>query len=165
MPRPSSPAAAEAVAAEAVLPLRLFRPDNNLVALGLTVNYLMAKPAFANLHFGEWSRILIGQINRQHYCFVMDARDRIHGFVGWALATSEKAEAWIADRGELRFEDSRSGDCVIVNAWAADSAAVNRFMIDQMRRMARDKTAAYFKRYYADGRKRAVRLPLSGIGA
>ena len=44
--------------------LRVFRPDNPYVALGLAVNHLMTKPAFAALRFGEWSRILVGQINR-----------------------------------------------------------------------------------------------------
>ena len=41
--------------------LRVFRPDNPYVALGLAVNHLMTKPAFAALRFGEWSRILVGQ--------------------------------------------------------------------------------------------------------
>ncbi len=56
--------------------LRVFRPDNSYVALGLAVNHLMTKPAFAALRFGEWSRILVGQINRKHYYFVIDARNR-----------------------------------------------------------------------------------------
>jgi hypothetical protein len=41
--------------------LRLFRPKSPVVAaLGLAVEYLMTKPAFANLRFGDWSRILVG---------------------------------------------------------------------------------------------------------
>jgi hypothetical protein len=36
--------------------LRVFRPDNPYVALGLAVSHLMTKPAFAALRFGEWSR-------------------------------------------------------------------------------------------------------------
>ena len=43
--------------------LKVFRPQNPYVALGLAVNHLMTKPAFANLRFGDWSRILTGQIN------------------------------------------------------------------------------------------------------
>jgi hypothetical protein len=43
----------------------VFRPDNPYVALGLAVSHLMTKPAFATLRFGEWSRILVGQINRK----------------------------------------------------------------------------------------------------
>src|SRR5262249_35047845 len=42
--------------------LKLFRPQNPYIALGLAVNHLMTKPAFANLRFGDWSRILTGQI-------------------------------------------------------------------------------------------------------
>ena len=47
--------------------LELFQPESPYVALGLAVNHLMTKPAFANLRFGDWSRVLVGQINRKHY--------------------------------------------------------------------------------------------------
>jgi hypothetical protein len=52
--------------------LRLFRPESPTVALGLAVSHLMTKPAFAQLKFGDWSRVLVGQINRKHYRFVLD---------------------------------------------------------------------------------------------
>ena len=45
------------------------------MALGLAVSHLMTKPAFANLRFGDWSRVLVGQINRKHYAFVVDDRE------------------------------------------------------------------------------------------
>ena len=38
--------------------LKIFRPQNPYVALGLAVSHLMTKPAFAHLRFGDWSRIL-----------------------------------------------------------------------------------------------------------
>ena len=62
----------------------MLRPNKPAVPLGLAVNHLMTKPAFAGCAFGEWSRILAGQINRGHYCFVVD-RKIILGFAGWAL--------------------------------------------------------------------------------
>src|SRR5262245_34485606 len=79
--------------------LRVLRPENPYVALGLAVNHLMTKPAFAALRFGEWSRILVGQINRKHYYFVVDARNQVQGFLGWAVTSKEKAEAWLEGRG------------------------------------------------------------------
>ena len=36
--------------------LRLFRPKQPIEALGLAVDHLLIKPAFASLPFGEWSR-------------------------------------------------------------------------------------------------------------
>ena len=72
---------------------RLFRPDKPTTALGLAVSYLMTKPAFANLKFGEWSRVLVGQINRGHYCFALGSENRVHGFAGWALTTRSGALA------------------------------------------------------------------------
>jgi hypothetical protein len=36
------------------------------------VAHLMLKPAFARLRFGDWSWVLVGQINRGHYYLVID---------------------------------------------------------------------------------------------
>ena len=71
--------------------LKVFRPDNPYAALGLAVSHLMTKPAFANLKFGAWSRILVGQINRKHYCFVVDGKNQIQGFMGWAVRSLRTA--------------------------------------------------------------------------
>lgn len=140
---------------------RLFRPDKPSIALGLAVNFLMTKPAFARLRFGEWSRILVGQINRNHYCFVVDQANKIQGFAGWALTTRAKAEDWVEGRGALSYEDSLKGECLIFNAWSANSFRVHRFMVDEARKIIRDKETLYFKRYYSDGRTRPVRLSVN----
>jgi hemolysin-activating ACP:hemolysin acyltransferase len=139
-------------------PLRLVRSDNRAVALGLAVNYLMTKPAFANLKFGAWSRILVGQINRGHYGFALDRNNQVQGFIGWALTTKEKAEAWVEGRRGLSYDDSRRGDCLVFNAWAANTTAVHRFLFDEARKIGKDKQTVYFKRYYDDGTTRPVRL-------
>ena len=57
---------------------KVFQPANPYIALGMAVSHLMTKPAFANLQFGDWSRVLTGQINRKHYCFVVDGRNQVH---------------------------------------------------------------------------------------
>ena len=57
--------------------LRVFRAQDPYIALGLAVSHLMTKPAFASLRFGDWSRILTGQINRKHYYFAVDSRNQI----------------------------------------------------------------------------------------
>jgi hemolysin-activating ACP:hemolysin acyltransferase len=145
--------------------LQTCRPDNPAVALGLAVNYLMSKPAFANLRFGDWSRILVGQINRSHYCFVIDGQLRVQGFAGWALTTREKAEAWIEGQSGLGFEDSRAGDCVVFNAWSANSRKVHRYMVDEARKLVADKQTIYFKRHYKDGSIRPVRLAVNDFVA
>jgi hemolysin-activating ACP:hemolysin acyltransferase len=138
--------------------LRLFRPNSPAVALGMAVNHLMTKPAFAQLRFGDWSRVLVGQINRGHYCFVIDGDNRTQGFAGWALTTREKAEDWVEGRRGLSYEDSNEGDCLVFNAWAANSFSVQRFMVDEARKIIKDKQTLYFKRYYKDGSSRPVRL-------
>jgi len=104
--------------------LRIFKPAGPTAALGLAVSHLMVKPAFANLKFGDWSRILVGQINRGHYCFAVDGDNQVQGFMGWAFADKDKAEAWVDGRRPLSFEDSRNGDCMVINAWSANSTRV-----------------------------------------
>ena len=144
---------------DASVPLfRLYQPRQPALALGLATHYLMTKPAFANLKFGEWSRVLTGQINRRHFCFAIDAANRIVGFAGWAATTRDKAEAWLESSAPLSNADSIAGDCLIFNAWSADSLAVHRFMVDEARKLIRDKETLYFRRFYADGTFRSVRL-------
>jgi hemolysin-activating ACP:hemolysin acyltransferase len=138
--------------------LRLFRPQSPYLALGLAVNHLMTKPAFAHLRFGDWSRILTGQINRKHYYFAIDGKNQVQGFMGWAFASKDKAEAWVEGRGGLSFEDSQQGDCVIFNAWAASTPEANRFLVAQAREIIAGKDTVYFKRHYKDGSTRPVRL-------
>jgi len=140
------------------MPLRLMRPNQPLVALGLAVNYMMRKPAFANQRFGEWSRILAGQVNRKHYYFAVDAENRIQGFIGWLVTTKDKAEAWIEGRQPLGEQDANEGDCIVFNAWAANNGRVNRFLVDAARTIIVGKDTCYFKRYYADGSVRPAQL-------
>lgn len=121
----------------------------------------MVKPAFANLPFGEWSRVLVGQINRGHYCFAIDEAGQIQGFVGWALTSRDKAEAWVEGRRALSYEDSLAGDCLVFNAWSANTTRVHRFLVDEARKLISDKQTLYFKRYYSDGTTRPVRLSVN----
>jgi hemolysin-activating ACP:hemolysin acyltransferase len=141
--------------------LRAFRPDNPYVALGLAVNHLMTKPAFAQLRFGDWSRILVGQINRRHFLFAIDADNQVQGFLGWALTSKERAEAWVEGRGALSYEDSHGGDSVVFNAFAASSARVRRFLVDESRKVMQGKDTVYFKRHYKDGSTRPVRVSVN----
>jgi len=148
---------------KATAPLRLFKPASATAALGLAVSHLMTKPAFANLKFGEWSRILVGQINRGHYCFALDADNQVQGFMGWALATRDHAEGWVEGHRPLTFADSQGGDCMIINAWSANSTKVTRFLLREARRIARDKSAVYFKRHYKDGTTRPARVEINAF--
>lgn len=129
-------------------------------ALGRAVSYLMTKPAFARLSFGHWSRILTGQVNRGHYFFVVRG-GTIVGFLGWAVTTEDKADRWLAGTHPLKAEDSNAGDCILINAWAANDGAVHRFVIENLRRVGQGKRLLYGKRVYADGRVRNLKVPVS----
>jgi hemolysin-activating ACP:hemolysin acyltransferase len=141
--------------------VRLFRPDSPVAALGLAVSHLMTKPAFARLRFGEWSRILVGQINRKHYQLVLDDRDHVVGFLGWAPTTEDVAEAWLEGRSDFSDAVAKDGDCIVFNAWSASSPGVNRLVLEAARHAVQGRKTVYFKRLYKDGSVRPMRMPIN----
>jgi len=140
--------------------LHALRDKNAFAALGRAVSYLMTKPSFAELKFGFWSRTLTGQINRKHYFFVTNGRSVV-GFAGWAFLDEDKARAWLEHNADLGSADCVSGDCMVVNAWAADTPRINRFVLRELRKYAVGKKAAYAKRFYSQGRVRPLQLTLT----
>jgi len=138
---------------------RVVRFRDPHAALGHAVTQLMGKPGFAGLAFGPWSRVLVGQINRNQYMFVARGA-RLVGFAGWAFAPQAAAERWLAGQGDLDPAATTGGDCMIINAWQADDAAAHAFLRDQMRRAGRQARMIYGRRSYPDGRVRMLRLPV-----
>lgn len=138
--------------------LRAWRPTSPAASLGLSVEYLSKKSAFAALPFGEWSQVLFHQVAREHFFFVVDPQQRIQGFLGWALTDQAMAEQWVEGRAILRNQDSQQGDCVIINAFAAESTQARQFIVDAMRSLFANKSVLYFKRHYLGGRTRTRRL-------
>jgi hemolysin-activating ACP:hemolysin acyltransferase len=141
--------------------LSAWRPKDPAAALGLAVEFLSRKPAFAKLQFGEWSQVLFYQVARGHFFFVVDQDRRVRGFFGWALTPQALAEQWVEGRAGLGNEECREGDSVIVNAFAAETSGANRFIVDTMRELFASKRTLYFKRHYPDGRTRPVRLSVN----
>jgi tetratricopeptide (TPR) repeat protein len=145
--------------------LSAWRPKSPAAALGLAVEFLSKKPAFAKLQFGEWSQVLFYQVVRGHFFFVVDQDRRVRGFLGWALTPQALAEQWVEGRAGLRNEDCCEGDCVIVNAFAAETGSANRFIVDAMRKLFAGKRTLYFKRHYPDGRTRRTRINVNDFVA
>ena len=147
------------------LVLSAWRPTDPAAALGLAVEYLSQKPAFATLPFGEWSLVLFYQVARGHFFFVVDPDRRVLGFLGWAVTSRALAEQWVEGHAGLRDDECREGDCVIVNAFAAETGVANRFIVDAMRNLFANKRTLYFKRHYRDGRTRPTRLNVNNFVA
>ncbi len=142
--------------------LRLVQHADPATALGLAVSHLMTRPAFARLPFGSWSRVLVGQINRKHYFLARDPAGRSVGFLGWALTTEAAAEGWLDGRDDAARADADdpAADCVIINAWSAETPAVNRLLLDAARRVGTGHRLICFKRHYPDGRGRRGKLAM-----
>lgn len=144
-------------AAEEAHPLRTRVFDNRAMALGLAVEYLMKKPAFARLPFGHWSRVLTGQIRRGHYFFVIRGSEVV-GFCGWAIMTEPEAEAWVTGGPAATEVSGSAGDCGVINAWSAETAEVNQFLLAEVVSRGKGLRTLYAKREYADGCSRPLRL-------
>ena len=146
--------------------LKVFRPENPYIALGLAVSHLMTKPAFANLQFGDWSRILTGQINRKHYYFAVDSKNQSQGFMGWALTSKEKAEAWVEGRGGAVLRGQPGRQLPDLQCMGGKHAAGRTAFWSRRRaRSWRARTPVYFKRHYKDGSTRPVRLRVNDFVA
>jgi Tfp pilus assembly protein PilF/hemolysin-activating ACP:hemolysin acyltransferase len=141
--------------------LSTWKPKDNSASLGLAVEFLSRMPAFGRLQFGEWSQVLYYQVERGHFLFVVDQDRRVRGFLGWALTHQALAEQWVEGRAGLRNDQCREGDCVIINAFAAETAEANQLVVDTMRELFADKRTLYFKRHYPDGRTRPARLSVN----
>ena len=137
----------------------LIRLADANTAVGTAVRLMFTQPAFAKLTFGEWVAVVDGQVARGHYGFVVDETGKVLGFIGWALATPEKAEGWAAG-APLASEECRAGECLIVNAWVEAEPAVHRFMVGALRALVVGKTTIFSRRVGADGTMRVVRLPV-----
>jgi tetratricopeptide (TPR) repeat protein len=157
----AEPAVASAAVAESAQLLSVWRPKDKAASLGLAVDFLSKMPAFGRLQFGEWSQVLFYQAAREHCFFVIDQNRRVRGFLGWALTEQALAEQWVDGRAGLRNDQCLAGDCVIINAFAAETAAANEFIRDRMRELFGGKRMLYFKRHYPDGRTRAACLSVN----
>jgi hemolysin-activating ACP:hemolysin acyltransferase len=140
--------------------LQAVRDANAYAALGRAVSYLMTKPNFAALKFGQLSRMLTGQINRKHYFLATDGK-KIVGFAGWALVDEAGAKLWLEGGGDMGSAECLGGDCMVINAWAADNNSVNRFVLHELRKYAVGCKAAYAKRFYKDGTIRPLRVSIT----
>ncbi len=136
------------------------RLTDDYKALGVAVTQMMADPSFARLGFGHWSRTLAGMINRKHYLIASEG-SQITGFIGWALTNEKAAEQWLAGKGEISYEDSLEGDCVLINAWLAKTRNTSRHLLQEIRKFGADRRLVYFKRFYPDGRMRPMRLEVT----
>lgn len=70
---------------------------------------------------------------------------------------------WLAEQGELSFEDSRSGEILLINAWASESNDVTHVLLERLREIGRAQKMIYFKRHYPDGRTRPGRLSVNAF--
>ncbi len=70
---------------------------------------------------------------------------------------------WLAGQGELSFEDSKAGEIMLINAWAAETNDVTKIILERLRVIGRVQKMVYFKRLYPDGRIHSGRLSVNAF--
>ncbi len=73
-----------------------------------------------------------------------------------------EAEAWITGSPAATLVKGDAGDCIVLNAWSADTPEAHRVLLDELRIRGRGSRTLYAKREYKDGRTRPLRLKLDG---
>jgi hemolysin-activating ACP:hemolysin acyltransferase len=141
---------------------RAIRDKNPFAACGRTVSYLMNVPNLARLPFGQLSKLIVGQINRGHYFFVVDRSSAICGYCGWTQAGHEEAEGWLERNVEVSGGNLADGPVCVINIWQASSPKANAIIIGALRTMIHPATELVVaKRFYSNGTIRPVRIPIS----
>jgi hypothetical protein len=67
------------------------------------------------------------------------------------VTSKEKCRGLARRPGGLSFEDSLEGNCLIFDAWAANTLQSNRFWSRKRARFLEGNDTVYFKRHYNDG--------------
>lgn len=135
----------------------LVRTKDGYSAAGRAMTLLMLNDAFEGLKLGEIGRLIVGQVNRNHYYFIR--RNGVPtGFIGWAYCSEAAAIAW-AERNDPRgIGDGKTGDSVILNSWLADGKDMNSYLLGRLREEWTDKKKLFARRRYTNGKSRALIL-------
>jgi hemolysin-activating ACP:hemolysin acyltransferase len=143
-------------------PLRILQSKDPYAACGRTIAYLMKVPNFARLPFGQMSRLIVGQINRGHYFYVVNETSSMVGYCGWAQTSREVAEDWFEHDIDPGSRIGADGPVCVINLWQASSAAANARIIAGLRtRLSPATELVLAKRFYPDGSIRRVQLPVA----
>jgi hemolysin-activating ACP:hemolysin acyltransferase len=147
-------AVAAAPAQGDLLSVRLRSPH---LALSVMVQLSANAPAFAQVRFGAWAKVLMGQVNRGDYVILLD-RGRPVGFAGWFPAFMAEAEAWLAQDRDVAACPPGQGDCAVMNAFMAPSPEAARYLRESFLRQIPNLKWVYAKRVKG-GKPRLARVP------
>ncbi|TFF22004.1 hypothetical protein E3C22_15255 [Jiella endophytica] len=129
---------------------------NRHAAVGRALAYCMTDDVFGQMPLRAIARLIIGQVNRSQYFFLMED-GVVHGYCGWMRCTAADGEAWVTGR-QPEPHPVPDGEACIVNMWKSSGPEVNAAISRELRRRLADATHLYARRFYADGRIRPVRI-------
>lgn len=142
--------------------LKLVRLADRNAAVGAAARLMMGLPSFQQQNFAQVLRALDAQAERGHQLFALEQDGKLAGYIGYALANEDLAEAWLKGSSLLSTQCC-VGDCIIFNYLIAADTLSMRFLWNACRKLSLDKKAGYYKRAYPDGSVRPVRLRITPL--
>ncbi len=137
--------------------LQAVRLSSGQLALAVMVQLSVQAPAFAQVRFGAWARVLMGQVNRGTYLLLLD-RGQPVGFAGWFPASMADAEAWLQHDKDVKAAAAGTGDVAVMNAFMAPTPEAARYLREAFLRQIPTLKWVYAKRVKG-GKPRLARVP------
>jgi hypothetical protein len=119
--------------------LKVWKPEDSRLSLGIVVDVLRRERVFAKLNFGEWTNVLSTTIESGTNIFIVDDNFIIYGILGWCAYN----------------------DAAFINYWCAKSSNANKFLIKTARSLFISYKSLYFNRFYTNKPPRPVRLSVN----
>jgi hypothetical protein len=139
--------------------LRIMQFNATPEGFGMIIDYVGRQNPFASFEAKVLIDALYQQLKHGHHLVAM-RRNRIVGYAGWLLTSSEIAEGWIENRTSLiRKSDAEATAAALTIVASQDRAAITKLMRGA-RRLNPGKRA-YFKRAASatkPARKRSARI-------
>jgi hypothetical protein len=139
--------------------LKVVQLNPTYEGFGMVMDYLSRRLPFAGFEAGLLTDAIHQQLKYGHHLVALRG-DRVTGYAGWLLTSSEIAEAWVEDRGRLVRKEGNEATAAALTIVASEDRAAVAKLIRGARRLNPGKRA-YFKRSASDvkpARKRSVRV-------
>ena len=113
-------------------------------ALGLVIDFVGRRTPFASFEAGVLIDALSHQLRDQHHLVALDGIKMV-GYAGWLMTTTEIAESWIENRGQLRRRSGKDAEAAVLTIVASVDTSVTKRLIRGARHLNPGRRA-YFKR-------------------
>lgn len=93
--------------------IEIIRYKDHSFCLGAALNILRRSHIYRRMKLGGVVDMLMGQIKRNHFCFLVKD-NTIIGYCGWALCQPSIAKLWITEKYLPNYDECLVGSAVVI---------------------------------------------------